>query len=75
MEMISKAIVDGILQAKGEEPLKRHRETARALAYVGEHGIAPMNRKQLRAAKAKAKRKAGKARAERNRNSRGRVPA
>lgn len=60
MEMISKAIVDGVLQAKLEqlaEPTPQHRQIARTLMTAGGHHVG--NRAERRAAKAKA-RKAGR---------------
>lgn len=77
MEMISKAIVDGVMQAKLEEldqPTEQHRQIARTLITAGGYGP-PANRAERRAAASKERGARGKAVAERNRRSRGRVPA
>lgn len=77
MEMISKAIVDGVMQAKLEElerePTPQHHHVARTLMAAGGHEIG--NRAERRAAKAAARKAGGKARIERQRASRGKVPA
>ncbi len=81
MEMISKAIVDGVMQAKLEEldrePTAEHRQVARAIMTVG--GYEAGNRAARRAAKAVARKGAAQARAtargQRQRASRGKVPA
>lgn len=77
MEMISKAIVDGVMQAKLEElqePTEQHRKIARTLIAAGGYGP-PANRAERRAAAAKERGARGRTAAERNRRSRGRVPA
>lgn len=66
MEMISKAIVDGVMQAKLEElaePTPQHRQIARTLMTAGGYGE-PLNRHERRAAQAKAKKAAARARAQ-----------
>ena len=66
MEMISKAIVDGVMQAKLEqlaEPTKQHRQTALAIMTAGGYGQ-PLNRQERRAAEAKARKAAARARAQ-----------
>ncbi len=76
MEMISKAIVDGVMQAKLEElaePTPQHRQVARTIMAAGGHQVG--NRAERRAAQAAARKAGSKTRAERQRASRGKVPA
>lgn len=64
MEMISKAIVDGVMQAKLEElaePTPQHRQVARTIMAAGRHKVG--NRAERRAAKAKARKASRKVRA------------
>lgn len=64
MEMISKAIVDGVMQAKLEElaePTPKHRQVARTIMAAGGHQVG--NRAERRAAKAKARKASRKVRA------------
>jgi len=74
--MISKAIVDGVMQAKLEElaePTPQHRQVARTIMAAGGHQVG--NRAERRAAKSMARKAEARARAERQRTSRGQVPA
>lgn len=79
MEMISKAIVDGALQAqleklKQDEPTIEHRQVARALMAAGGHGQ-PLNRADRRALKAIARKRETQQRLERDRAAAARVRA